>query len=356
MDYKLGWNYLVSEYKKNYDAQEDKIQTLWESYFSMPFVFSYTGFDEIDAKRSLHIGSKDREIPDIILRSNNKDLCIIELKRYSLPRNSDYEKQLLNYMAHTDLRLSVGVLICKTICIYYYNQSTNEKESIEIPFIENSNLGEKFIELFSKENFSENKIKSFIESCNNSKDTIDKIKSEINVDLINELLKLHFNEKYDNEIVEKVIKDLHISLNKDVNMEETNNMIPSRNTLIRNPVIKSDKQKIILNGTEIPVYRNAHQSVQDFIKQTLTTLFNRKILSENEILLLQDKSYSQRIFDIQFPLLEKNHSNTIDNTGHSRYWENFRVNGFYVCSQWWKQKFDTYDRLIANWLISLEDK
>ena len=46
----------------------------------MPFIFNYSDSDDIDSKRSLHIGSKAREIPDIILRSNHKDICTIELK------------------------------------------------------------------------------------------------------------------------------------------------------------------------------------------------------------------------------------------------------------------------------------
>ena len=121
------------------------------------------------------------------------------------------------------------------------------------------------------------------------------------------------------------------------------------------PKISTDKQTVVLNGVELPIYRSGYQSVQDFVKQTLQTLFGNKILTNNEIMLLQDKQYSQKVFDIQFPLLEKNHANTIDNTGHSRYWSNFRVDGFYVCSQWWKQKFDIYDRVIASWLLSLEN-
>lgn len=72
-------------------------------------------------------------------------------------------------------------------------------------------------------------------------------------------------------------------------------------------------------------------------------------------MLLQDKHYSKDVFFINFPLLEKNHVNTIDKTGHLRYWENFRVDGFYVCSQCWKNSFDKYDEKIATWLIGLEN-
>lgn len=353
MDYKLGWNYLVSEYKKNFDAQEDKIQTLWESYFAMPFIFNYSDSDDIDSKRSLHIGSKEREIPDIILRANHKDLCIVELKRYTLPKTTDYEKQLLNYMSHTDMRLSIGVLICKSINVYYYNQATNEQECLEIPFEEESTFGEKFVELFSKDNFSEEKIKLFIREQNESRNTEEKIKAEINVELIKQLLEDHFNKKFRTEEVSKVISELYISLNETVSNDYS--VMKNLDTKVKKAVIASGKTTVTLNGVTLPIYRSDYQKVQDFIKQTLKTLFEKRILTSNEIMLLQDKQYSQNVFDIQFPLLEKNHANIIDNAGHSRYWENFRVDGFYVCSQWWKQKFDTYDRMIASWLVSLEN-
>ncbi len=353
MDYKKAWNYLVSEYKKNFDAQEDKIQTLWESYFAMPFIFNYSDSDDIDSKRSLHIGSKDREIPDIILRKNHEDLCIVELKRYSLPKNTDYEKQLLNYMSHTDMRLSVGVLICKTISIYFYNQASNEKECFEIPFEEESLDGEKFVELFFKDNFSEEKIKLFIRNKNRARWAEKKMQSEISVELIKQLLKEHFSKKFNERNVSKVISELNISLNE--NVTSISPIIKNFDSSVKKNVIESGKITVNLNGTTLPIYRSDSQKVQDFIKQTLKILFDRKILTSNEILLLQDKQYSKDVFLLDFPLLEKNHVNTIDKTGHSRYWENFRVDGFYVCSQWWKQRFDTYDEKIATWLISLEN-
>lgn len=356
MDFKIGWNFLVSEYKKNYDSQEDKIQTLWESYFAMPFTFNYSDSDDIDSKRSLHIGASDREIPDIILRANHKNLCIVELKRYTLPKKIDYEKQLLNYMAHTDMRLSIGVLICKTLNIYYYNQATNEQECLEIPFEEESPLGEKFVQLFSKDNFSEEKIKLFIREKKESENAKEIIKSEINIELIKQLLKEHFMDKFNSEDILTVISNLNISLNK--NTTNDFQLKQAFDDQIKKVIINSEKTTVNLNGVTLPIYRKDEQSVQDFIKQTLKILFESKLLTNNEILLLQDKNYSQNVFSIEYPLLEKNHINTIDNKGHSRYWakKNFSVGDFFVCSQWWKQKFDIYDKMIAIWLVSLENE
>ena len=356
MDYKLGWNYLVSEYKKNLDAKEDKIHTLWESYFAMPFVFNYCNSDDIDSKRSLHIGSKDREIPDIILRSNHKDLCIVELKRYSLSKNNDYEKQLLNYMSHTDMRLSIGVIICKTIDVYYYNQAQNKGEFLEIPFEENSELGEKFVELFSKENFSEENIIRFIREQNESKISEDKIKSETTVALVKQLLIDHFSKKYDTKLVTRVISELNILVN------EIQEIIYPKDSdsSIKKTKIDDGKRTVTLNGTTLSIYRRENQTVQDFVKETLTTLFVNNILTNEEIVLLQNKEYSKETFGIQYPLLVKNDKDTIivtkNGTEHSRYWKrnNYNVGGYYVCSEWQKSYFNTYEESIARWLIKLE--
>ncbi|MBR2261403.1 MAG: hypothetical protein IJ916_06850 [Paludibacteraceae bacterium] len=357
MDYKLGWNYLVSEYKKNLDAKEDKIHTLWESYFAMPFIFNYSDSDDIDSKRSLHIGSTNREIPDIILRSNHEDLCIVELKRYSLPKNTDYEKQLLNYMSHTDMRLSIGVIICKTINIYYYNHATNKQECLEFPFEEDSELGEKFVELFTKENFSEENIIRFIKEQNESKISEERIKSETTVALIKQLLIEHFSEKFDSKLVTRVIAELNISVNE---IQETISPVISHDSSVKATQIADGKRTVTLNGTTLPIYRSEKQSVQDFVKETLTTLFVNNILTNEEIVLLQNKEYSKKTFGIQYPLLVKNDKDTIivtkNGTEHSRYWKrnNYNVGGYYVCSEWQKPYFNTYEESIARWLIKLE--
>lgn len=77
------WNFLVSQHSQFYNQPECKIQNLWETYFSEIFSFSKLS-NEIDSQRKLHIGSTDREIPDIILNKDGRDLFIVELKQYSL--------------------------------------------------------------------------------------------------------------------------------------------------------------------------------------------------------------------------------------------------------------------------------
>lgn len=71
------------------------------------------------------------------------------------------------------------------------------------------------------------------------------------------------------------------------------------------------------------------------------------------ILELQNKEYCSKNFGIQHPLLEKDSTKIKDDKGHLRYWTKFKVGGFFVCSQWWKEKNSLYDSLIAQWLCNL---
>lgn len=200
------WNLLVEKHSGFYNRSECEIQNLWEKYFSEIFEFK-TVLNEIDSQRVLHIGSSDREIPDIILKRDGKDLFIVELKQYSYSRTENFEKQLLNYMAHIDLRLSIGVLVCEKLYLYFYTHSDNNNVCLEIPFEKDNELGIKFVELFSKNNFDEKKAREFIQTQSKNKNDIFSIKKEISPELIKRLLKEYFSEKYDENIVESALKD-----------------------------------------------------------------------------------------------------------------------------------------------------
>lgn len=146
--------------------------------------------------------------------------------------------------------------------------------------------------------------------------------------------------------------------------EKTSKLIPARKqtkNLIRGSKGKNMSnptkiEKVTINGCTLPLYRKDSQSVQDFVKEIITTLFKNHFLTDKEISLLQSKQYCIETFDIYYPLLEKNSSNLKDADGHARYWMKFNAGGFYVCSQWWKEKYAVYDDKIAKWLMNLGKK
>lgn len=225
----------MAQHSEFYNQPECKIQNLWETYFSEIFGFSKLS-NEIDSQRKLHIGSTDREIPDIILKNGSKDLFIVELKQYSLSKNDDFEKQLLNYMSHTDLRLSIGILVCEKLYLYFYNHSDNKNDCLEIPFEKDNGLGIKFMELFNKNNFDVEKARDFIQSESKNKNDASDIKKEISEELVKNLLTEHFIKTYNKDVVESALKDFSFicSERKNINVGMLKNTIQNTANLSYN--------------------------------------------------------------------------------------------------------------------------
>lgn len=345
MEYMDLWNKIVEYFEDNRNSEEKIIQHDWEKLFR-EFGYEKT---EIDSQRSIQLGSTERGKPDIILRNGTEDLFVVELKRHTL---HDGKEQLFSYL--NQLKMNLGIVVCDNLYLYDYDfTQKNCYSKVEIPFEKENLDGAKFVELFSKNNFNKQKISDFIKSKCNSQSNIAKIKSEISSELIKDLLKKHFKAEYSvsDEDFEEAYSEMNISVGtQNINFAQTLSHV----TKTIPPVVKSNgKTSVIIKGVTIPLYRTSNQSVQDFIKQTLHILLGNNLLSADEILNLQDFSYCKRTFNLQFPLFVKNVQDTSDNKNHSRYWSQ-KIVGFYVCSQWWKQLFTTYDDKIAEWLLKLE--
>lgn len=208
MEYMNKWNSIVEVVRKNYTAKEELVQQSWEFLFQ--FVFGYA-VSEIDAQRTIKMGSTERGKPDIILCKDGEEIFVVELKRHI---KHDGREQLFSYL--NQLKMNLGVVVCDKLYLYDYDftQKENAYAEVEIPFEENNEDGAKFVELFSKDNFDKQKICDFIRSKSNSKDVIAKIKSETTSELINDLLKAHFKAKYavSDEDFDSAISSLSISL------------------------------------------------------------------------------------------------------------------------------------------------
>lgn len=205
------WNLIVSNIQKKLMAKESEVQDLWEKIFADAIFFGYSKLSgEIDCQRNIHIGSYERTIPDIIIKNiiNNKDLFIVELKQHNLPFNQTYKEQLFSYMRL--LRVNVGILICNKIYLYVLDYDDNET-SMEITFTKDNPNGSKFIELFSKNNYSENTIKKFIDKNQELKFHIQEIRKDIQNISILDLIKQYYASKYSYEEIELALKDLQIS-------------------------------------------------------------------------------------------------------------------------------------------------
>ena len=154
---KNKWNIIVNTYKKNKHESEEKIQQVWIDLFADSELFGYSKMFNINNHRPLPMGTKT-VIPDIILHMENKDICVIELKRHDMVFDKKHETQLMSYLKQ--ISCNVGLLICDKIYMYYIDFINHNKTiNWSIDFEEDSSDGISFMELFIKSNFDTLKIK-----------------------------------------------------------------------------------------------------------------------------------------------------------------------------------------------------
>jgi hypothetical protein len=226
MDIIEKWNKIVDHYKENINTPECDIQKAWVDFFADTDFFGYSKFNkEVDDQRSIQIGSTQRVIPDIIIRSNQEqhDLFVVELKRYS---KMEGHNQLFSYLKL--LNLNIGVLVCSKLYIYDYDiVNTNDEQAfIEIAFEKDNPDGIKFMELFSKGSFDKENIKQFIRERKVTKNNIQLIQDKIDQTLIYNLLKEHFTTHFSVGEFNEAVKDMEILIEKEKSMNNTIYSIP----------------------------------------------------------------------------------------------------------------------------------
>lgn len=93
------------------------------------------------------------------------------------------------------------------------------------------------------------------------------------------------------------------------------------------------------------------------VRYKLNELLQNNILTDDEILKLQNAEYCKKTFDLNFPLLLKIDFNLQDTTiqrldakGYPRYWKEVFGKKYFACSQWVEKS----KPLFENWLKALE--
>ena len=205
------WNLIVDGYKQLYTSLESKIQVEWEMYCAELLGYKKL-LHEIDSQRHLSVGSGGSIIPDIILRVDQKDIFDIELKQYTLPFSETFENQLISYLNQT--HLSIGMVVCNKIYLYYYEYATVTINKIEIPFEKDNSDGISLIELLSKETFSEGKIKDYVLGKLQHKKVLEEIKKQLNNEWFKAVVKEKLMEKFAEVDVDNVLCDYSFKVNQ----------------------------------------------------------------------------------------------------------------------------------------------
>lgn len=317
------WERFCEEHKKHFLKDEGTVQNITEKIFAQYFGYNWLD-EEIDTHRSVQIGSTERVIPDIILRNvtEDKDLCIVELKRFSAPYQDKYEKQLLSYM-HI-LSVKVGVLICNAIYVYVLENEVSKRIKLDIKI--RNKQGEKFVELFHRNNFNFQAVKKFVGEGNAMEDGVAKLKAELQSLNVMDLVKAHFAERYPQSVVNVVLDNFEVYV-------DVKKATPTTEEPVKMLVMTDS------DGTE---------SIQNWIKRVLNYLLGKGKLSQEEIARLHSLEYCKEMFGLQFPLLIDKPSEIMV-AGYARYYKK-PLSRYYVCSQWWKANFPMHEKKIRLWL------
>lgn len=176
---------------------------------------------EISVRENIQLGASNRIMPDIIIKSDDTNLFVIEVKNPSADlKNPSYQNQLSSYMRM--LRLNFGILIGNEIKIFVDGSlvGSNQSELLEkISFKKDNPKGLNFINLFQKETFSYENIEKYIQKkieTIKENQTVENLKKEITTteysDYLKNKLKSKLSEEYSEEIVEKVLEDFKIKI------------------------------------------------------------------------------------------------------------------------------------------------
>lgn len=344
LDYYELWKemcFLVEQHK--FDS-EDKFQIVIENFFNKLGWKQYLG--EIIPQLPIHVGNSNYVKPDIVIKKENENVYVVEIKKIGVEISDDNVKQLKSYMRL--LKLKFGVIIGKSIQLYY---ESNDNKTIEkicvVNWDESNNLGPQIIEKLSKFEFSVDILEKFcldeLAKRKKYEETLQKVEflcSENGVKYVKELLSI----EYESEVIEKI----KINISKIFKSVEPNTI----STAVPKPIIDTEpiKPDVILPQEWL---RKPGDLIQDWVKRILPILLGHGYISDEEINKLHDRQYSRDNFHLSYPLLCDSEEDTRDSNGHARYWLNWKLSKYFVCSQWWLAHQKIYETKIYKWMSYL---
>jgi hypothetical protein len=223
MDYIDIWNEFCFALNKckSTNASESDFQREVVSMLGQLGWSNYKG--EIVQRRPLPIGANNSLSPDIVIKHENKDILVFELKRPSLDDSERRRAQLYSYMLH--LKLQYGIFIGSTMQIYY--DKPDGKKPVLIANFTPSESNEEaitFLKLISKSNFDEQALQAYcerklVEQEEKARDQkmVDELKSTPMSEWegqIKALLYTSISTKHNEAIAKRIMDELTISVRK----------------------------------------------------------------------------------------------------------------------------------------------
>jgi hypothetical protein len=290
---------LWNEVCRNID--ELRKQNVPESYIQSFFenVFVELGWsklrNELVPQQEIPIGAANRLIPDIIIKSGNQNLFVVELKRPSIESTDRHSSQLRSYMLQ--LKLAFGIYIGENIQVFFDNPTDNiqPQKIVVIPFSPDNTDGDELFHLLTKQNYSE---ETMIAYCGrkteerfeteNANAIINELVSGNSPICLTELLISALTERYSTRIAQIVEERIFVTI--------------SRKADQRNQ--ESVTQQYYTNTPFCSVPAGTNEiKIGAFAKTAFAKLLTENRLTPEELNELCDRNFSKTTFKAGWPIL-----------------------------------------------------
>lgn len=251
MDVTEKWNKIVDFYLKNRNALETQVQKDWETICSEILGYKVTDGNS-EPQKHIAFATGNPIIIDILLRKDNEDICVVELKQHQ-PLEKKWEEQLFTYLKQTKIR--VGVLVCDKIHLYSYDfhKDDSQQSCMTIDFEKDNPDGIQFVELFSFPQCNKEHIAAFIDEQGGRRQNVKAIQEQINQDLLYSLLKEHFAQKYSVEDFNAAVQNMDLIISMKHPAAPTPTYTPAPKGKDKNDLEKHEIQAICRNnGINLP--------------------------------------------------------------------------------------------------------
>jgi hypothetical protein len=116
---------------------------------------------EIREQMTIEIGAANALRPDFVIYKDEKPQFVIELKKPQHVQKERERMQLFSYMKQ--LNLKIGLYIGENIQVFYFDAAKDEnpRQAFHVTLKTNSEDGKIFVELFSRENYSQERLLEF---------------------------------------------------------------------------------------------------------------------------------------------------------------------------------------------------
>jgi hypothetical protein len=217
-------------------------------------------YGDFEIRPTYQLGAANRLTPDFVVKSlDNHKLFVIEIKQPNIPINSIFQQQLFSYIRL--LRLEYGILIGEVIQIFYDGVLSKQEDPIlldTIRFERNSDKGEIFVKLFSKESFNFDSLHEYtaqsLKEINREKEIkvlLNKILSENYKEKVFSLMKQDLISEYDGELLDSVLNKLKIEITTKVQNVVNNSNASKAFNLVSKKLSKEIESKTEQNDIRI---------------------------------------------------------------------------------------------------------